>query len=226
MQAIIVAGNQEDKDFLSFVLRHAGLAVATTAEIQRVTASLPERPVDLILVATKASPSFAREIEALRAATPASLMVVVDTPTEDLYCSLLDAGVDLVLERPLSPRILSRYVRTLLRRNRTAPSFALPTLELDEIVLDPATRTVTVAGQEPRRLTQLEFRLLYVLMTNRGQTVPTDAIVEHVWGYSGEGNRGLVRGLIRRLRRKIEPDKGKSRFIHNVPGVGYRFSLD
>jgi DNA-binding response OmpR family regulator len=85
---------------------------------------------------------------------------------------------------------------------------------------------VSVRGGEARRLTQLEFRLLYVLMVNRGQVIPVDVIVERVWGYTGQGSRDLVRGLVSRLRRKIEPNQGEPRFIQNVPGVGYRFSLE
>jgi DNA-binding response OmpR family regulator len=121
---------------------------------------------------------------------------------------------------------LAEYVRVLLRRTRTVPTFVLPHLNITEIQLDPDTRIVTVEGQEPRRLTQLEFRLLYVLMVNRGQVIPIDTIVERVWGYNGQSSRGLVRGLISRLRRKIEPDAQEPRFIQNIPGVGYLFSLD
>jgi DNA-binding response OmpR family regulator len=106
------------------------------------------------------------------------------------------------------------------------PAFVLTSFELDEITLDPTTRTVTVAGQEPRRLTHLEFRLLYVLMTNRDQVVPTEVIVERVWGYDGSGDRELVRGLISRLRRKIEPDPEQPRFVQNITGVGYLFTLE
>ena len=85
---------------------------------------------------------------------------------------------------------------------------------------------VTVLEQPSRRLTQLEFRLLYVLMVNQEQVIPVDVIVERVWGYTGQGSRELVRGLVSRLRRKIEPDVRQPRFIQNVPGVGYRFSLE
>jgi DNA-binding response OmpR family regulator len=92
--------------------------------------------------------------------------------------------------------------------------------------LDPATRTIEVAGQQPHRLTQLEFRLLFVLMTNRGQVIPTDVIVERVWGYAGQGERDLVRGLVSRLRRKMEPNPDQPRYIETVQGVGYRFIAD
>ena len=62
-------------------------------------------------------------------------------------------------------------------------------------------------------------------MTNREQVIPTGVIVERVWGFSGEGDRDLVRGLVRRLRRKIELDPENPRFVQTVSGVGYMFTL-
>ena len=83
-----------------------------------------------------------------------------------------------------------------------------------------------LGDNQEKRLTQLEFRLLYTLMTNVGQIIPTDQIVEHVWGYSGEGNRELVRGLVQRLRSKVEPVPRKPEYILTEPGIGYYFSRD
>lgn len=99
----------------------------------------------------------------------------------------------------------------------------MPTLTLTDLSLDPATRTVQVTGQPSRRLTHLEFRLLYTLMIHRGQVIPTETIVERVWGYSGQGDRDLVRGLISRLRAKVEKDPRNPYYILTVPGVGYSF---
>ena len=110
-------------------------------------------------------------------------------------------------------------------RSGAVPTFVLPRLDLERIALDPAARTVAVAGREARRLTQLEFRLLYVLMTNREQVIPTGVIVERVWGFSGEGDRDLVRGLVSRLRRKIELDPENPCFVQTVSGAGYMFTL-
>jgi DNA-binding response OmpR family regulator len=114
----------------------------------------------------------------------------------------------------------------LYRIGSNVPVAVLPTLDSNGITLDPTTRAVTLTGQEPQRLTPLEFRLLYILMTNPDQVLPVDVIVERVWGYNDEGNRELVRGLVRRLRRKIEPNPDTPRLIFNLPGVGYRFSSE
>ena len=225
MQALLVSKEAEERDILTFVLRHMGLAVATTSELERVTSNWLERPADLIVVAIDDSSGYVEKVQAVRAVTEVPLLIVCNRPTEQHLCALLKAGADLVLPRPVSPRVLGQYARTLLRRVGGVPSFVLPQLELDTIRVNPATRTVRVNGREPQRLTQLEFRLLYVLMLNRGQVIPTEVIIERVWGYTGDGNRDLLRGLISRLRRKIEPSPNEPYFIQTIPGAGYRFML-
>jgi DNA-binding response OmpR family regulator len=226
MQAIIIAGDSEDRDFLSFVLRHAGLAVARTADTQNVSSALLDHPVDLVLLVCNARTAALPEVEEIRTITQAPLLLMVERLTEAEHCALLDAGADIALERPVSPRVLARYARMLLKRAGTVPATVLPTMEVRDISLDPETRKVTRGGGESQRLAPLEFRLLYLLMTNRGHVIPIDTIVERVWGYSGSGNRELVRGLVRRLRHKIEPDPKVHRYIENLPGVGYRFITD
>ena len=131
---------------------------------------------------------------------------------------------NLVLIRPFSSRLLIAQIKALLRRAGGVPLFSLPTLSVAGLTLDPATRTVQVSGQPSRRLTHLEFRLLYTLMLHRGQVLSTETIVEQVWGYTGRGDKELVRGLVRRLRGKTEPEPHEPRFILTVPGVGYSFA--
>jgi DNA-binding response OmpR family regulator len=69
----------------------------------------------------------------------------------------------------------------------------------------------------------LEFRLLYNLMIHRGQILTPELIVERVWGYSGQGDRELVVGLVHRLRAKVEPEPRNPRYILTEPGIGYSF---
>jgi DNA-binding response OmpR family regulator len=226
MQAIIIATDQDEKELLTFILRRAGLAVASSSDLQRVLKNWQDHPADLIVTALAATLDPVKAVDAVRATTQVPLLMVVDPLSERTLCDLLQKGADTLLERPVSPQVLTAHVQALMRRSASIPSFVLPTLELDEITLDPSTRTVTLSGQEPRRLTQLEFRLLYTLMTNRGQVIPVDVIVERVWGYTGEGNRDLVRGLISRLRHKIEPDPETSHFLETISGVGYRFKVE
>ncbi len=226
MQAFLIAGNSDEREVLTFVLRHAGLAVSPGADLARILTNWSELPSDLIVLAHDGAQLAVEAVKAIRAVTEAPVMVLCEPPSEEQLLELLRAGADLVLARPAAPRLVAEYARVVLRRSGAIPAFMLPPLDLQEISLDPATRTVAVAGRDPCRLTQLEFRLLYVLMANRNQVVPTEVIVERVWGYSGEGDRDLLRGLVSRLRHKIEPDPDKPRFIETIPGIGYRFSLE
>ncbi|MCJ7513129.1 MAG: response regulator transcription factor [Anaerolineales bacterium] len=226
MQAFVIAADPDERDLISFALRHAGLAVAPGSELRRILNSWEENPADLIILAAEETGSLQAEIAGLRAVTDVPLIVVVDPASEGQLAAWVRTGADLAMERPVSLRLFSEYALGLLRRNGATASFSVPRLELEGITLDPGTRTVSVEGKEPRRLTQLEFRLLHVLVTNREQVVPTEAIVERVWGYSGEGDRDLVRGLVSRLRHKIEPDPEKPRFIQTVAGVGYQFTRE
>jgi DNA-binding response OmpR family regulator len=225
MYALLVTEDADEAAVLSLVLQRAGLAVATAYGLERAMLNWPERPADLILVALP-GPDFLAQVRYIRAETEVPLGIVVGSIEEDVHYALLEAGADLVIPRPFSARLLMAQVRALLRRAGSVPMFSLPTLNVAGLTLDPATRTVQIARQPPHRLTHLEFRLLYTLMIHRGQVLPTDTIVERVWGYSSRGDRDLVRGLISRLRSKVEADPRHPRYILTIPGVGYSFRED
>ncbi len=222
MYALLLAQDLDETAVLSLVLRRAGLAVNVSDDLERAMQTWPERPADLILLATEGTPPL-DQVHRVRAQTEAPLAMLVSQIEEDVHYELLEAGADLVIPRPFSARLLIAQVRALLRRASGVPLFSLPTLNLAGLSLDPATRTVQVAGRSPRRLTHLEFRLLYTLMINRDRVIPVETIVERVWGFSGQGDRQLVRGLISRLRAKVEKDPRNPRYILTDPGVGYYF---
>ncbi len=202
-------------------LQRAGLAVNMANELERAMKTWLDRPADLILLAL--DDDLPECINRIRAETEVPVIVIADQIKEDLHCRLLEFGADLVIVRPFSTRLLIAQVRTLMRRAGNVPLSSLPTLSLAGLTLDPAARTVQVAGRPPRRLTHLEFRLLYTLMIHRGQILPTEVIVERVWGYSGRGDKELVRGLVSRLRAKVEFEPRNPQYILTLPGVGYSF---
>jgi DNA-binding response OmpR family regulator len=221
MYALLIAPNLDERAVLSLVLQRAGVAVTTSNELERAMKSWFDRPADLILIALDGD--LMAHIGRIRTETEVPIVMITDQVGEEIHYRLLEAGADLVVSRPFSARLLIAQLRALLRRAGNVPLSSLPTLSQGGLTLDPTNRTVQLTDHRPRRLTHLEFRLLYTLMIHAGQILPTEVIVERVWGYSGRGDKELVRGLVSRLRAKVEPDPRSPIYILTHPGVGYSF---
>jgi DNA-binding response OmpR family regulator len=222
MQALLFASHQEESAVLALILQQAGFSVRTAKKLEPAVENWPETPVDLIFIALEDDQENSTiVIQQLRGQTVVPIIVIADPLNEKDEISLLEAGVDLIVSRPYGVRLLLARIRALLRRTAGMPFHSLPTMTQGKLRLDPSNRTVKVGDEESQRLTQLEFRLLYTLMTYSGQIIPTENIVEQVWGYTGEGNRELVRGLVQRLRSKVEPDKRNPQYIMTEKGIGY-----
>lgn len=222
MRALLISQDPDEAAILSLSLQRAGMTVSRSTDLEHALQNQPEPPADLIVLAMPAGSPLA-QVRMIRAQTEIPLLLIAEQIEEAVHALLLESGADLVIVRPFGARLLIAQIRALLRRAAGLPFFTLPTLSVAELTLDPATRTVQVGAQGPKRLTHLEFRLLYALMIHRSQVLPAEILVEQVWGYTGEGERDLVRGLIRRLRAKVEPDPSQPRFIITIPGVGYTF---
>jgi DNA-binding response OmpR family regulator len=227
MQAMLFSPHLEEASVLTLLLQRVGFNVRTVHNLDQSVDAWPEQPADFVLITLPEDISRAiKHIQQVRLHTVIPICIISDPINESLQVDLLEAGADVVILRPYGVRFLHAQIKALLRRSAGIPFFSLPTLTQKDVVLDPSIRTVKVGDKQEKRLTQLEFRLLYTLMTNVGQIIPTDQIVEYVWGYSGEGNRELVRGLVQRLRSKVEPVPRKPEYILTEPGIGYYFSRD
>ncbi len=225
MQALLFSPHPDETNVLQVILQSSGFMVRTARSLDLAIEAWPENPAELILIVLEEDLEKSLiQIKQLRAHTVVPIIMISDPIKDDLHVRFLEAGLDLVLFRPYSVRALSAQIQAILRRSTGVPFFSLPTLTQKDLQLDPANRSVQVGDLEPKRLTQLEFRLLYTLLTHVGQIIPTEQIVEQVWGYTGEGNRELVRGLVQRLRSKIEPNPHQPVYILTEPGIGYYFS--
>jgi DNA-binding response OmpR family regulator len=130
-------------------------------------------------------------------------------------------GADDYVVKPFSPAELVARVDAVLRRTSPSPDAEPEPIEHGELRIDPASRTVTVAGEEIS-LTQREFDLLAYLAAHPGRVFSRDQLMEAVWGFPFFTDTSTVTVHVRRLRAKLGDDPSEPRFIETVWGVGYR----
>jgi two-component system, OmpR family, response regulator RegX3 len=132
----------------------------------------------------------------------------------------LELGADDYVVKPFSMLELTARIRAILRRGRSSEPSA--PIEIGEIRLDPASRTVTKDGQ-PVELAAKEFDLLQMLMASAGQVLRREQIMDEVWDPHWFGPTKTLDVHISWLRKKIEDDPADPRYITTVRGVGFRF---
>jgi DNA-binding response OmpR family regulator len=219
MKILLVDDDATLAEVTAFALRRAGfLVVLAYTGPEALELWQRERP-DLIILDIqlpgKDGLTLCREI---RQTSAVPIIMLTVRGSDDEIVQGLEQGADDYMSKPFSPKQLIARARALLRRSQVVPRQVQ--LSFFDLTLDTGQQLV-VTPQGPVRLTPLEFRLLHYLLVNRGQVVPTDTILSHVWGYTDSGERALLKQLIYRLRQKLEPPDAPVQYIETVSGVGY-----
>jgi two-component system KDP operon response regulator KdpE len=131
----------------------------------------------------------------------------------------LDAGADDYLTKPFGTGELMARIRAALRRS-THPEVE-PVIQVNQLTIDLERREVAV-GNEKISLTPTEYDILRLLAQNSGKVLTHRQLLENVWGHAYIEDLHLLRVNISNLRRKIELDPNRPRYIQTEPGVGYR----
>jgi len=150
-------------------------------------------------------------------AVPIIVLSVREHETDKI--AALDAGADDYLTKPFGVGELLARIRTALRH--AARSTTEPIFTFAELSVDLSRRSVTVAGQEVQ-LTPTEYDLLRVLVTEAGKVLTHHQLLRRVWGPGYDDELHMLRVNISNLRRKLERDPARPRYIVTEPGVGYR----
>ncbi|HEV2385621.1 MAG TPA: response regulator transcription factor [Candidatus Acidoferrales bacterium] len=132
----------------------------------------------------------------------------------------LDAGADDYVVKPFGIEELLARIRAALRRSAAAES--TPPVDFPDLRIDFESRKIAVKGK-PVRLTPKEFELLRQLVANAGKPLSHRRLLQAVWGPDYGEESEYLRVFINQLRKKIEPDPRRPRYIRTEPWVGYRF---
>ena len=152
------------------------------------------------------------------------LMLTAKAGEDDRVAGLL-SGADDYLVKPFSPRELVARVRAVLRRTQGSEVPLVPVLSFDGGRLEIDTEHYVVRRDgEAVDLTPNEYRLLIAIAAYPGRAYSRLELIERVQGYDFEGDERTIDVHVKNLRKKIEPDPAKPRYVETVIGIGYRLA--
>ena len=163
-------------------------------------------------------------IHALRGWSQAPILVVSGRAGAAEKVDALDAGADDYVTKPFSVDELLARIRALSRR--VAHTDPAPVVEVADLTIDLAARSITRrrdGGPEFIRLTPTEWEMLAMLVSNAGRLVTRRDLLQRIWGSEHVTDTGYLRLYIAQLRKKLEPEPARPRFLLTEPGMGYRF---
>ena len=218
----------DDPQLLRLITRNLqleGYEVVAASDGQQALESIEAHMPDLVLldVMMPRLDGFA-VCERVREFSSVPIIIVTARGQDQDKIRGLDAGADDYLTKPFSVDELLARVRAVLRRSHlTAAESSQASrakVTVGDLTVDFAQHLVTLHDDEVT-LTPIEYRLLSYLIQNAGRVVTHDLLLEHVWGMEYAGESHLLQVNMNRLRRKIEPDAARPRYILTKVGVGY-----
>ena len=163
-------------------------------------------------------------VQGLRGWLAAPIIVLSARHAEQAKIDALDAGADDYVTKPFSMGELQARIRAALRRVTLGDE--QPVITTAAFTVDLAAKRVTAAGGDEIRLTPTEWHLLEILAQHAGKLVGHRQILSDVWGPQFETETSYLRVHMANLRRKLEPDPARPRYLITDPGLGYRFTVD
>ena len=204
---------------LQMKLSGEGYDVETARTAQEALVAAAARPPEAVILDLLLPDGRGTDVcRELRAWTAVPILVLSAVGEEGEKIAALDAGADDYVTKPFSVEELLARLRAALRRTAASPE---PVLEIGALRIDLEKRLVSTAGK-PVSLTPTEYDLLRLFAQNEGKLLTHPMILRQVWGpaYGEESN--YLHVYVSHLRRKIEPDPARPRYLLTEPGVGYR----
>ena len=181
---------------------------------------------DLIVVDIEPmEPLALNVVRELREQAVIPILLLGSNQRDTFLLEAYEAGIDEYILKPIEPALLHAKIKAWLRRTWSIPVGMLDALKVGDIRFLPAERTLILEGQPPIRMTNLELRLMYYLMSHVGRTITAEELCQRVWGTDREVTKSTLKNVVYRLRLKLEPDPANPHYIRTVAG-GYQFKAE
>jgi two-component system KDP operon response regulator KdpE len=220
---------------LRITLRARGFEVRAAADGRHALSEAAAYPPDLIVLDLGLPDMDGVEvIQKLRGWTTVPIIVLSGRASGQDKVAALDAGADDYVTKPFSVDELLARIRAVTRR--TAGTESVPVVDIGRYRIDLREKRISPRASAPQapqaadadgpdglRLTPTEWRLLETLVRHPGKLVSHRQLVNQVWGPGVAENSSSLRLYINKLRRKLEPDPTRPRYLTTEPGMGYRY---
>jgi DNA-binding response OmpR family regulator len=221
---VFVVCNQADTAPLwGYIIRQQGLIAILETDVDKAFEHWAAEMPELVVIDLNNARQDPLELcKQFRGSSVAPLLLILPTYHETQILDAYALGVDDVIVKPVSPPILMAKLMAWLRRSWVMPTDELDSVKVGRYRLVPVLRSLIDPNDAHVRLTNLEFRMLHLLMSRPGHVFLAEEIIQTIWGGYGNGDHVLLKNVVYRLRRKIEEDPGEPCILKTWPG-GYSF---
>ena len=223
LRVFVVCDQTDTAPIWGYMIREKGLVAILETSVQRAMGRAVEDIPDLIIIDVNASHQERIALcKKFRTLSSSPILLFMPSNNEVEILEAYEAGVDECVIKPISPSIFLAKIAAWSRRSWSEPMSPRRT---NRLRLDPARRSAVGENGEDIRLTNLEFRLLHLLMSRPGYIFMSEDIIQTVWGSQRENEQSLLKNMVYRLRKKLEEEAGETNLIQTWPG-GYSFHED
>jgi len=219
----VVCDQSDTAPVWGFILRQQGLVVILETSIDKAVDRWSMEMPDLVVIDIDVNRQDPVVLyKKFRAVSVAPILLFLPSHHETQILEAYAAGVDEVVVKPISPAIFLAKIVAWVRRSWTVPVDGLSLVKAGKHRLDPGRRCLIDPAGTELKLTNLEFRLLHLLMSRPAYVFSAEEIIQSIWGGFGSGDQVLLKNVVYRLRRKIEADPSRPTLLQTWQG-GYSF---